>query len=109
MIFPNGGPLPRHPSQLYEFILEGVVLFSILWFVKDRVHRRGRLLALFITLYGVARIIVEFFREPDPQLGFVIEPFTMGQILSAGMILGGLCLFIVLRRKRPRGGRSKKK
>jgi phosphatidylglycerol:prolipoprotein diacylglycerol transferase len=95
MIFPNGGPLPRHPSQLYEFFLEGGVLFVVLWIMKDRLHRRGVLLSLFIVLYGVIRFSVEFFREPDSQLGFILGPFSMGQVLSAIMVLGGLILYIV--------------
>ena len=92
MVFPGGGPLPRHPSELYEFFLEGVVLFIILWTVKDKVSKKGVLTALFITLYGVIRFVLEFFREPDPQLGFIVGPFTMGQILSSVMALAGVLL-----------------
>ncbi len=92
MIFPSGGPFPRHPSQLYEFFLEGVLLFTVLWFMKDKVHGAGILTALFITLYGVLRFAVEFFREPDPQLGYILGPFTMGQVLSACMALAGAAL-----------------
>jgi phosphatidylglycerol:prolipoprotein diacylglycerol transferase len=92
MVFPAGGPLPRHPSELYEFFLEGVVLFTVLWIVKDRVRKAGVLTALFITLYGVFRFLVEFFREPDAQLGFILGPFTMGQVLSACMALVGAIL-----------------
>jgi phosphatidylglycerol:prolipoprotein diacylglycerol transferase len=92
MVFPAGGALPRHPSQLYEFFLEGVVLFTVLWIAKDKVRKIGVLAALFITLYGVFRFIVEFFRQPDPQLGFVAGPFTMGQLLSACMALAGVVL-----------------
>lgn len=92
MVFPGGGPLPRHPSQLYEFFLEGVVLFVVLWNVKDSVRKTGAVTALFITLYGIFRFILEFFREPDPQLGFIAGPFTMGQVLSACMVLAGLML-----------------
>ncbi len=99
MVFPAGGPLPRHPSQLYEFFLEGVVLFTILWIAKDRVRIPGMLTALFILLYGAFRFFVEFFREPDPQLGFIAGPFTMGQILSAIMVLAG-ALLMYLRRTR---------
>ncbi len=98
MVFPGGGPLPRHPSELYEFFLEGVVLFTVLWIVKDRTRTTGVLTALFIVLYGTFRIIAEFFREPDPQLGFVLGPFTMGQILSAGMVLAGAVLLFLRRR-----------
>jgi phosphatidylglycerol:prolipoprotein diacylglycerol transferase len=99
MVFPAGGPLPRHPSQLYEFLLEGVVLFAILWIMKDRVRRTGKLTALFVMLYGVFRFVAEFFREPDPQLGFITGLFTMGQLLSSLMILTGMAL-LNLRRER---------
>jgi phosphatidylglycerol:prolipoprotein diacylglycerol transferase len=99
MIFPNGGLLPRHPSQIYELFLEGVVLFAILWIMKDRVRKSGVLVSLFIMLYGVIRFLVEFFREPDSQLGFVLGPFTMGQVLSTCMVMGGVVLFFSRQRK----------
>jgi phosphatidylglycerol:prolipoprotein diacylglycerol transferase len=100
MIFPRGGDLPRHPSQLYESALEGGILFLILWFLKDRKLPAGGLLAIFFSLYGGFRFFVEFFREPDVQVGFILGPFTMGQILSSFMIAGGILLFIYLKRKR---------
>ena len=96
MVFPKGGPDPRHPSQLYESALEGGVLFLILWFMKDRKLPTGGLLALFLSLYGVFRFFVEFFREPDSQVGFVIGHFTMGQVLSSFMIVLGILLFVYL-------------
>jgi phosphatidylglycerol:prolipoprotein diacylglycerol transferase len=99
MIFPNGGPLPRHPSQLYESSLEGGVLFLILWMLKDKKHPDGYLLAIFIFLYGVFRFFIEFFREPDVQLGLVLGPFSMGQVLCIFMIAVGIFLMIYLRRK----------
>jgi len=99
MIFPRGGPLPRHPSQLYESALEGGILFLVLWLLKDRKFPPGTLLAIFFSLYGAFRFFVEFFREPDAQLGFVLGPFTMGQILCALMILGGIGLMFYLRKK----------
>jgi len=99
MIFPKGGPLPRHPSQLYESALEGGVLFLILWFLKDKELPTGGLLAIFLSLYGGFRFFVEFFREPDVQLGFVLGPLTMGQILTTFMIVGGVILFTYLKRK----------
>ncbi len=98
MVFPNGGPAPRHPSQLYELFLEGIVLFWVLWTLKDRTRHPGVLTALFVILYGVFRIIAELFREPDPQLGFIVGPVTMGQILSSCMMLAGI-IVLVLRRK----------
>lgn len=99
MIFPGGGNEGRHPSQLYEFFLEGVVLFTIVWIVKDRVERPGVLTSIFIMLYGAFRFFVEFFREPDPQLGFILGPFSMGQVLSALMVFAGLAIFLFRRRK----------
>jgi phosphatidylglycerol---prolipoprotein diacylglyceryl transferase len=94
MVFPNGGPLPRHPSQIYEFFLEGVVVFLVLWTTKSSGRRSGTLTALFITLYGFSRFIAEFFREPDVQLGFVIGFFTMGQVLSVCMVVAGALLLL---------------
>lgn len=99
VIFPGAGPLPRHPSQLYEALLEGVALFLLLWFLRQKTSAKstswphGTMLALFLGGYGVFRFIVEFFREPDPQIGFVLGPFTTGQLLSSLMILGGLVLW----------------
>jgi phosphatidylglycerol:prolipoprotein diacylglycerol transferase len=98
MIFPKGGPFPRHPSQLYESALEGGVLFLILWLIKDKKLPVGGLLALFLFLYGVFRFSIEFFREPDAHLGFVFGPFTMGQVLTVFMIVGGISLFVYLKR-----------
>ena len=98
MVFPTGGSLPRHPSQLYEFLLEGVLLFIILWITKDRGLRAGVLTSLFLILYGLLRFSVEFFREPDAQVGFIIRVLTMGQILSTGMIFTGVAIYY-LRRK----------
>jgi phosphatidylglycerol:prolipoprotein diacylglycerol transferase len=99
MIFPKGGPLPRHPSQLYESALEGGILFSILWFMKDKNLPPGGLLAVFLSFYGGFRFFLEFFREPDVQLGFVLGPFTMGQVLSSFMIAGGIFLLLFLKNK----------
>ena len=100
MIFPKGGPLPRHPSQLYESALEGGLLFLILWFLKDRRLPAGGLLAIFLFFYGAFRFFVEFFREPDAQLGLVFRPFTMGQVLCALMVAGGVLLMIYLKLRR---------
>ena len=97
MIFPKGGDLPRHPSQLYEGGLEGGLLFLILWFMKDKKLPSGGLLAVFLFLYGAFRFFVEFFREPDFQLGFVAGSFTMGQVLCAIMMAGGIVLMISLK------------
>ena len=91
MIFPNGGAVPRHPSQLYEAGLEGLLLFSILAVMIrfGALKRRGLILGSFITMYGLARITGEHFREPDPQLGFLIFGATMGQLLSIPMLIVG--------------------
>ncbi len=98
MIFPGGGPLPRHPSQLYEFLLEGVLLFTILWIAKNKRHVTGSMTALCLVLYGLFRFIVEFFRQPDAQLGFIAGPFTMGQLLSVLTLLAGIVLYAIRRR-----------
>ncbi len=98
MIFPSGGPLPRHPSQLYEFLMEGVLLFTILWLLKNRGFRSGVITAIFLVLYGIFRSFAEFFRQPDVQLGFILGPFTMGQLLSALMIVTGIGIFFFRRR-----------
>ncbi|PJG85247.1 prolipoprotein diacylglyceryl transferase [Conservatibacter flavescens] len=93
VLFPSGGFLPRHPSQLYEAFLEGVVLFFILnWFIK-KPRPAGSVAGLFLFFYGLFRFIVEFFREPDPQLGLYFgQHISMGQILSTPMIIGGLAI-----------------
>ena len=91
--FPSGGYLPRHPSQLYEAFFEGLVMFVVLnslWHFQAVRTRRGTVSALFILLYGIFRISMEQFREPDKQLGFFWNSFTMGQILSTPLILIGL-------------------
>lgn len=91
MVFPNGGPLPRHPSQLYEFFLEGIVLFSIVWFYSMRPRPRMAVTGLFLLSYGCVRLFLEFFREPDPQLGYIaFHWLTMGQLLSLPMIIFGI-------------------
>ncbi|MZR32456.1 prolipoprotein diacylglyceryl transferase [Sneathiella sp. DP05] len=91
MVFPGGGILPRHPSQLYEALLEGAVLFAILLiFRKTRyANKPGFIMGLFFAGYAVARSIVEFFREPDAYLGFLVGSLTMGQLLSLPMLIVG--------------------
>ena len=102
MIFPGGGPLPRHPSQLYECLLEGVLLFVLLWNLKNLQHARnwptGTMLACFLAGYGMLRWFAELFREPDAHLGFLAGSLTMGQLLSGGMILAGIVLLFVRRK-----------
>ena len=101
MVFPNGGPEPRHPSQLYEAGLEGILLFVILAMMIrfGALKRPGLILGSFIAIYGFARIISEFFREPDPQLGFLWGGLTMGMLLSVPMIIAGAILIVVARRR----------
>ena len=86
VVFPGAGPFPRHPSQLYEAILEGIVLFLILFAVHKRERFYGVVSSTFLLGYGVFRFIVEFFREPDSQLGYYFGYFTMGQILCFLML-----------------------
>lgn len=93
MVFPYGGPWPRHPSQLYEAILEGAVLFGLLWIWRNKKTFSGSIVARFLILYGAFRILVEFFREPDAQVGYLWGLITMGQLLSCLMILIGCYLF----------------
>ena len=92
MVFPQGGPLPRHPSQLYEAFLEGLVLFIILWTTRNRKSFTGALVARFLIFYGLFRGLVELFREPDVQVGYLWGFLTMGQLLCLFMILGGAVL-----------------
>jgi phosphatidylglycerol:prolipoprotein diacylglycerol transferase len=100
MVFPNGGPLPRHPSQLYQAFLEGfclLVVLQVLLRIPALRARRGFLTGAFLAGYGVARIIGEFFRQPDAHLGFLFAGATMGQLLSAPMVVIGL--WLMLRRR----------
>jgi len=104
MVFPNGGPLPRHPSQLYEAGLEGILLFAILAVMvrMGALKRPGLILGSFIAIYGLARITAEFFREPDPQLGFLWGGLTMGMLLSVPMIIvGAILIMMAWRREAP--------
>ena len=105
MVFPRGGELPRHPSQLYEAALEGAVLFLILFLLmrNDKIRNRpGIISGVFLIGYGLSRMFIEMFREPDQQIGFIMQYFTMGQILCVPMILGGsyLIYFATARAKR---------
>ena len=93
MIFPTGGPLPRHPSMLYEAFLEGIVLFIILWLFSRKPRPTMSVSALFLLCYGIFRFSVEFVREPDRHIGYLaFDWVTMGQVLSLPMILLGLVL-----------------
>lgn len=86
IVFPEGGPFPRHPSQLYEGVLEGVILFCFLFFLHKRQHYYGFVSSFFLLAYGVFRFFAEFFREPDIQIGYFLTYLTLGQILSLLMI-----------------------
>jgi len=93
MVFRDGGPLPRHPSQLYQAALEGVVLFVILWLFARQPRPTASISGLFLAGYGLFRFLVEFVREPDPQLGYLTFGWvTMGQVLSLPMIVIGSVL-----------------
>ena len=102
MVFPGGGPLPRHPSQLYEAGLEGLVLLAVLALLMraGALQRPGLIIGSFACVYAIARSICEFFREPDAQLGFLWGGATMGQLLSIPLFLAGLG-FIVYALKHP--------
>jgi phosphatidylglycerol:prolipoprotein diacylglycerol transferase len=93
---PNGGaPVARHPSQLYEASLEGIVLFTVIWIYTRRPRPRYAPVSLFLICYALARIAVEFVREPDAQIGYLAAGwFTMGQLLSLPMLFGGLALLL---------------
>ena len=111
MVFPEGGPFPRHPSQLYEAFLEGAVLFIVLWLLKGKPWQEksesgkkpfwphGSMTALAMILYGFFRFLVEFVREPDAHLGTVFLGMTMGQVLSAALAGMGILLWAIRRKK----------
>jgi phosphatidylglycerol---prolipoprotein diacylglyceryl transferase len=93
VVYPRGGDLPRHPSELYEFLLEGIVLFVILWLYSAKPKPRMAVSGLFLIGYGVLRSIAECFREPDAHLGFLMfDSLTMGQLLSLPMVMIGIFL-----------------
>ena len=99
MIFPNAGPLPRHPSQLYELALEGIALFLILWFTRKKAWKAGTRIAIFLLGYAAARIFCENFREPDAQLGFIFGHITMGMLQSSAMVIAGIFTLFWIYRK----------
>jgi len=103
MVFPTGGPLPRHPSQLYEALLEGLVLFAVLGLLirAGALKRPGLVTGAFALGYGVARSFCELFREPDPQLGFLWGGLTMGMLLSLPLMLAGIAFMAWAMRHEP--------
>ena len=106
MIFPNVDNVPRHPSQLYELALEGILLFLLLWWYSSKPRPRGAISGLFLVGYGVFRFLVEFTREPDRFLGLLALDLTMGQWLSLPMIAIGAAMMIWAYRKQNRGARE---
>ncbi len=100
MVFPNAGSFPRHPSQLYEAFFEGLVLFLILWFYSRKLRPLGAVSGLFLLLYGLFRCGLEFFREPDLQIGFLWGNLTEGQLLSLPMMLFGVMILVSAYRKK---------
>ncbi|MBL4795173.1 MAG: prolipoprotein diacylglyceryl transferase [Pseudomonadales bacterium] len=95
MVFPGAGELARHPSQLYQFSLEGVALFCILWIFSRKPRPRRVVMGMFLIWYGIFRCVVELFRQPDAHLGYIaFDWLTMGQLLSLPMIFGGLAFVI---------------
>jgi phosphatidylglycerol:prolipoprotein diacylglycerol transferase len=95
MVFPQSGTgVPRHPSQLYQFLLEGVLLFILLWLYARQPRKMGQVSAFFLVGYGAFRFIAEYFREPDSHLGVLALKMTMGQWLCIPMILGGVLLWV---------------
>jgi len=99
MVFPGADSSPRHPSQLYQFALEGVVLFVLLWWFSSKPRPRGQVSAVFLLGYGALRFATEFFREPDAHLGLLALGLTMGQWLCAAMIAAGIWLYAWSRRR----------
>lgn len=95
MVFPAAGPLARHPSQLYEAALEGVLLFLVVWVYSAQPRAAGRVSGVFLVGYSLMRFFVEFFREPDAHLGLIVfDAFSMGQILSIPLAVFGLWLLM---------------
>ena len=103
MVFPSGGPEPRHPSQLYEMFLEGIVLFIILWVYSRKPRPTMAVSGLFLVGYGVFRFSVEFVRQPDSHIGFdLLGWMTRGQILCVPMVLFGLAIiYLAYKRQGP--------
>jgi len=98
MVFRGAGDAPRHPSQLYQFALEGLALFALLWWFSSKPRPRGQVSGLFLIGYGVFRFLTEFVREPDAFLGTLALGMTMGQWLCLPMIAAGIALFAWSRR-----------
>ena len=98
MIFYRADGLPRHPSQLYQFFLEGVLMFFLIWFLSNKLKTRGIISGIFLITYGTFRYFVEFFREPDAHLGLLMSQ-SYGQLLSIPMIIFGMLILYFARRR----------
>ena len=101
IIFPNGGDVSRHPSQIYEAILEGLVLFILINFLALKKHlliKRGYISSFFLISYSILRIFCENFREPDKQLGYFLNYFSMGTLLSLLTIVGGFIIIFFIKK-----------
>lgn len=94
MLFRGAGELPRHPSQIYQFLMEGLLLFVLLWFYARKPRQQGQVAAVFLLGYGVFRFAAEYFREPDAHLGLLSLGMSMGQWLCVPMIAGGAALWL---------------
>ena len=100
MVFPgSGSDLPRHPSQVYQFALEGLLLFVVLWLYARQPRQTGQVSAVFLLGYGLMRFTAEFFREPDAHLGLLSMGLSMGQWLCVPMVLGGVGLYVLASRQ----------
>lgn len=107
VMFETGGAVYRHPSQLYEAVLEGLVIFAVMWVLARRYPPRpqGTFIGVFLLLYGVFRFMVEFVRVPDEQLGYLFGPITMGQLLSLPLVVAGIVVLVAAARfARPQKG-----
>jgi len=104
MVFPQAGPLPRHPSQVYQFLLEGVLLWALLWIYARRSPREGQVSAAFLIGYGFFRFVAEYFREPDAHLEWLAQQtgLTMGQWLCVPMVVAGVLLWVWAGKRQPR-------
>ena len=94
MVFRGAGDAPRHPSQVYQFLMEGLLLFVLLWLYARREHKPGQVAAAFVFGYGVFRFVAEYFREPDAHLGLLALGMSMGQWLCVPMIVGGAAIWV---------------
>jgi phosphatidylglycerol:prolipoprotein diacylglycerol transferase len=107
MVFPQSGSnVPRHPSEIYEFLLEGVLLFILMWLYARKPHKEAQVSAVFLVGYGAARFTAEYFREPDSFLGILALHMSMGQWLCIPMILGGVLLWVWAETRTTPGPRS---